>query len=182
MIAAKQIADFISLFRLFIAFWLAWLGVSHGRAGLPVAAWLMIASWTSDVIDGPIARRSRKSYQTWLGDHDLEIDIAVSGGLLVYLMATELVDPRLGLLYVLVWAALFIRFGISRAPGMLVQAPIYGWFIVVAFRIQPAAGWWMTLWILGFVAITWPKFPSEIVPGFLQGMRVVWDQHKGSIR
>jgi len=55
--------------------------------------------------------------------------------------------------------------------GMLFQAPIYGWFIYIALTYAPEAGWWLVAWILAAVVITWPRFPREVVPGFLKGMR-----------
>ncbi len=174
MLVAKQLADLITLSRMLLAFGLGWLGVTHGPASLPLAAWLMIANWTGDCLDGPIARRSKVYYHTWIGDHDLETDIIVSLGLLAYLVAARYVDLWLAVAYLLIWAAIFWRWGIPKSLGMLIQAPIYGWFILVAVRDAPTAGGWIVIWITAAIVITWPKFPKEIVPGFLAGMKQVW--------
>ena len=82
MIVAKQVADVITSLRALIAVFLIWLGEVQGAAGLPTAVWAMVADWLGDAIDGPIARRSRIKYSTWIGDHDLEVDMTVSVGLL----------------------------------------------------------------------------------------------------
>jgi cardiolipin synthase (CMP-forming) len=55
----------------------------------------LIAAWTSDVADGQVARRSRVQYASWIGDHDLEVNMLVACGLLVYLLAAGFVSPWL---------------------------------------------------------------------------------------
>ena len=173
MLAAKQVADLITALRASLFLILPWLGLAQGQGGLPLAVWLMIANWTADSVDGSIARRSRIYYRTWIGDHDLEIDMAVSIGLLGYMVVADLLGWPLAALYVLLWALVFWRTGAHRSLGMLSQAPVYAWFILVSIREAPASGWWTVFWILAAVVITWPKFPKEIVPGFLSGMRKV---------
>lgn len=175
MIVAKQVADFITIVRGVLGIYIAWLGISAGEETLSLAVWLMIIAWSGDALDGPIARRSRVSYHTWIGDHDLHFDIFVSGGLLVYMIGTGyLTIPVIGV-YLLIWLLIFWRWGLERSLGMLVQAPIYAWFIWVAMHDAPAAGWWIIAWIAVMIVITWPRFPQEVVPGFLNGMRGLGD-------
>jgi phosphatidylglycerophosphate synthase len=170
MIVAKQVADVLTLLRVILALFLAWLGFTQGDIAVPLAAWLLVASWTSDSLDGPLARRSRVRYHTWIGDHDLEIDMMVAGGLLIFMTAAGFVDPIVAALYLLFWSLYFIRSGVPRSVGMLFQAPIYGWFIWTTLNQAPPSGWILVGWILTMLVITWPKFPREIVPGFLSGM------------
>ncbi len=171
MRGAKRIADAITMARLLLGIGLVWLGWSRGRAALEWAVWIMIAGWTGDCIDGPIARRSRPYVHTWVGDHDLEVDMAVAGGLLGYLAFSGFVDPRAAGAYLLLSILLFRLFGRARALGMLFQAPVYGGFIWISLQETPAVGWALPAWILAAVVLTWPRFPREIVPGFLEGMR-----------
>jgi len=104
MIVAKQFADLITATRGLIAFFLIWLGSSHGAEGLSLAVWLMLADWIGDAIDGPISRRSSVKYHTWIGDHDLEVDMTVSIGLLIYLLQSG---------YLSIW----VMIGLTRAQG-----------------------------------------------------------------
>ena len=172
MLVAKQVADLITSARLVIALCLVWIGVARGPAGLSLAAWLMILDWVGDMLDGRIARRSRVQYRTWIGDHDLEVDMTVSIGLLIYLLAAGYVGIWLAGAYLLVWALYFWRQGgIPHSEGMLLQAPIYAWFIWVALRGAPAAGWAIVIFLLLAVVATWPYFPGVMVPGFLNGLR-----------
>jgi cardiolipin synthase len=178
MLVAKQVADFFTFFRVLLSPTLVLLGILEGSEGLPLAIGALIASWTSDALDGPIARRSRVKYHTWLGDHDLEVDMAVSIGLMIYMLLAGFVDLQVVGVYVLLWVLIFWRWGHFRSLGMLFQAPIYGYFIYISMRLDPLVGGWMIGWIVAVMIITWPRFPKEVVPGFLNGMKVVMQVYR----
>jgi phosphatidylglycerophosphate synthase len=171
MLVAKQVADLLTYSRGMMAFILAGLGLLAGPEALPLVACLMITDWCFDSLDGPIARRSKIYYHTWIGDHDLQIDMTVSVGLLIFLLGAGYVSWWIGVIYVLVWALIFIRFGVTPAPGMLFQAPTYFWFIWITLKDAPGFGALIIIFILTALLISWPKFPKVIVPGFLDGMR-----------
>jgi hypothetical protein len=178
MPVAKQVADFITIARVLIAPVLIWLGITRGEASLPLAVGLMIADWTGDLVDGPIARRSRRRYDTWIGDHDLEADILVSLGLMFYLLVVGYVELQVVGLYILFWALIFWRWGFYRPLGMLLQAPIYIWFLVVAIQDPSRSGLWILAWIFAVTVLTWPKAFEDTVPGFLDGMRKALKAYK----
>jgi hypothetical protein len=131
---------------------------------------LLLLSWTTDALDGPLARRSVKQVHSWIGARDLEIDMAVSCGLLIYMVTTGLIDPTLAGIYALAWALIFWRWGVIRSLGMLVQAPIYGYFIWVAVSEVQSAGQWLIAWVIAALVITWPRFPRTIIPDFFDGL------------
>lgn len=179
MVATKRIADIVTFGRLGLGIVLVWLGLSGGAQALPLAAWLMILAWTADSLDGPLARRSQVHYATWIGEHDLWVDMAVATGLLVFMLAGGFVDPSVAMVYLLIWALAFWRWGVPRELGEIYQAPIYAWFIYTALISAPSSGWLLIGWILIAVVITWPKFPRVIVPAFLEGMRqMLVSQHE----
>jgi hypothetical protein len=167
----KKVADAVTGARLLLSAFYIWLGLSHGGAALPLAGWLLLANWSGDSVDGALARRSRPPRHTWIGDHDLQVDMSVATGLLVFLIAAGLLPVIWGAAYLLLWAVIFMALGLSRSLGMLAQAPVYGWFILTAIRHAPLAGWSLVAWILVAVVVTWPRFPQEVVPGFLRGLR-----------
>jgi len=167
----KQLADLITLTRAFLAPWFVWLGFRQGSDALPQVVVLMILNWTGDSVDGALARRSGTRVQTWIGDHDLAIDMLVSAGLLGYMVASGFLAGLAAAAYVLVWLVILWRWEMARSLGMLFQAPIYGWFIWTAISQAPEAGRWLLVWIVAAIIVTWPKFPKQIVPGFLDGMR-----------
>lgn len=171
MFTAKQLADFITLLRGFLGFILVWIGINEGPNGLQKAVLIMIAAWTGDTIDGKIARRSKEQINTWIGDHDLEIDLAVSCGLLVYLITAGFVPVWIASFYVIFWFIVFFRWRNVKVLGMLSQAPIYAWFIWVAITTLPNVGIWILVWVVVAIILTWPQFPQQVVPGFLDGFR-----------
>lgn len=171
MLVAKQVADLITFSRSILGLLLVWLGITCGAAAFPLVVWIMFVDWLGDMLDGSIARRSRRQYHTWIGDHDLEVDMFVSIGLLVYLMAAGFVAWWAGGLYLAFWGLVFWKIGILAAPGMLFQAPAYGIFLWVAFQQAPGLGILLVLYLLTAIILTWPRFPRSVVPGFLNGMR-----------
>jgi len=174
MLVAKQVADMITFSRAMLGLVLAWLGIVFGALAFPLTAWIMFADWVGDMFDGSIARRSRIQYHTWIGDHDLEVDMFVSLGLLVYLMGSGFVAWWLGGLYLAFWSLIFWKMGILSSPGMLFQAPIYGWFLWTALKEAPGIGALLILFLVAAIILTWPKFPNMVVPGFLSGMRTAF--------
>jgi len=172
----KRIADGLTFSRGLAGLAIVWLGFARGGTSVEAAAWLLLYSWSSDLVDGPLARRSQPPRETWIGRLDLEVDILVSAGLLAWLSLAGVVPLYAAGLYVGVWAIVFARFGRHRSLGMLVQGPIYAGFIAVALRNAPAAGAALVAWILAAIAVTWPRFPREIVPEFVAGIRGAWEQ------
>jgi len=173
MLDTKRIADLLTLGRGVLAVTFVWLGYTQGNQAIELVAWLLIVSWTSDVFDGALARLSRVHYNTWVGDHDLEFDVAVAFGIMIYLVVTGFINPWIGILYTLLWTAIIWRFGLQSALGKLSQAPVYGWFILVTMREAPNAGIWMIVWILIAILVTWPRFPREVIPSFLSGFKEI---------
>jgi hypothetical protein len=169
-VVAKQLADLVTAVRGLLVFVFPWLGFTQEGKALPWVGFLLVVDWTGDCLDGPLARRSRLRHRTWIGDHDLEVDMVVALGLLFYMLLAGFVDLPVGISYLLLWCLFFWRLGIPRSMGMLFQAPIYGWFLYVTLKEVPAVGWSMAGWILAAIVITWPKFPQEMVPEFLVGL------------
>ncbi|UCE00203.1 MAG: CDP-alcohol phosphatidyltransferase family protein [Chloroflexota bacterium] len=174
MLTAKQVADFVTILRGILGLSLVWLGISEGEAGLQKAVLIMIAAWTGDAVDGKIARRSKIYYHTWLGDHDLEVDMTVSCGLLVYLITANYINIWIASIYVIFWALVIWRWRDFNVLGMLSQAPIYGYFIWVAVTRLPNVGIWVLVFLLLVIIVTWPQFPKQVVPGFFKGIREFW--------
>lgn len=179
MPVAKQVADFLTFTRLLIGVGLAFLGWTQGDRGIASAALMMIGSWTTDLLDGALARRSRRKYRTWVGDHDLEADMVVSVGLLFYLVEAGFLSLMAAAAYLVMGLLVYWRWQeIRHSTGMLFQAPTYGYFIWVVVQKTPGYGWTMVVWIAILVIGTWPRFPREVIPGFLAGLRSGDDVHQ----
>jgi hypothetical protein len=166
MDAGKRVADIITWTRALLALALPLLGIFQGAKSLQLVIILLIANWTADSVDGVLARRSKTQYKTWIGDHDLEIDMLISIGTLAYLAITGFVIWQIAAIYMLVWLVVFWRFGIPHVLGVLFQVPIYLLFIIISIREIPQTAIWLILWVIAAIIVTWPKFPKVIIPEF----------------
>lgn len=174
MIDAKQVGDFITASRSLLGVAIVWLGLTQGVHALPAVVLLMLLDWTGDFVDGSIAKRSRNPRRTRIGDSDVHIDLFVSICLGIYLISAGFVGLAFGSFYLLGWALLLWRFGLDKNLLMLMQAPIYLWFILTATRLLPEAGYWLVIWVVIATAINWRRFSREIVPKFIDGMKSMW--------
>lgn len=179
MAVAKQFADLLTGSRVVIAIVLAGLGWMAAAELLALAAVLLLLSWITDTLDGPLARWGGGAH-SWVGEHDLEIDVLVSLGVLAYLVGAHFLAPAYALGYLALWAVAVWRWGWRRDPSMLFQAPIYLWFILIALREIPEIGRWLAAYPLAAIVVTWPRFPRQIVPEFLQGMSRLMRQRPNS--
>jgi hypothetical protein len=170
MLDAKSVADLITATRGLLGFVMIWLGFTQGAQALPIIVLLMLLDWTGDFVDGGIAHRSRNPRRTRIGDSDLYIDLFVSLCLATYLIAAGFISLGFVSLYLVGWALLLLRFGLDRNLIMLLQAPIYLYFILIAIRFVPDTGHWLVIWVLVATAINWRRFTHEIIPKFLDGV------------
>lgn len=174
MFDAKLVADLITAGRGLLGFVMIYLGFTQGADALPIVVTFMLLDWTGDFVDGGIARRSRSPRLTWIGSSDIYVDLFVSIGLGIYLIAAGFVGFVPGFWYILGWILLILRFGLDKNLLMLAQAPIYLWFILTALRVIPESGYWLVLWVLAALAINWRRFSRDIVPKFINGMASLW--------
>jgi phosphatidylglycerophosphate synthase len=174
MFDAKLLADILTVSRIFIAAAIIALGFLHGAEALPVVVWLTIAAWTSDVLDGALARLSRIQRRTWIGDQDLIFDMVIGAALLIYMTAAGFVNIWLAGVYLGLSVLVFWHFGLTAALGKLFQAPAYAWFIIVALRQESLVGIWLVAWIVIALIATWPRFPRQTIPKFLNEAAATW--------
>ena len=150
------------------------LGYSDGKSGLSVAAWLLLVNWTTDVLDGMIARLDSSSEPGWFGEHDLHIDILASFGLLLYMTFSSYIPWGAAAIFMLAWLGIVYHWGFQRPFGMLIQAPIYLLFVMISLRDASQHGVMLVLWIIAVIILTWPRFPHQVIPEFLESIRNVF--------
>jgi phosphatidylglycerophosphate synthase len=170
MLTSKQVADIITWSRLLLLPLFIWLGLAHGPEALPAVAVLMVVNLTADSVDGPLARRSPASRQTWIGENDLLVDMLVNAAVLGYLAAASFIPWLAAVLYLVFWSLLFWWRGGAFALGILFQIPIYVSFIYVLLRDAAPYALLFIGWIVVAVIASWPKFPKVMVPGFLNAV------------
>jgi hypothetical protein len=179
---ARRLADLITLGRAAGAMLLAASGLAGRPAPLPLAAAFLLADWTGDILDGALARRAPRAAPTRIGPYDLQVDLWVAACLLVYLAFAGRLGLGPALAYLAGAGLLLAATGWPRALAMLSQAPVFFVFILVVFDASPALGLLLLGWPLAAVALTWPRFPNEVIPGFLAGLRGLWRNGPGAGR
>jgi len=172
VVGMKTIADMLTGMRAILGLWLIWLGWQGGAKAISSASLALLASWATDVLDGPAARSDPRHLRSWIGDHDLAVDMLVALGVVVYLALAGFVSLWLAGVY-LVTSALALRHFDSVHLGWVLQAPPYGAMIWTALRVVPTYGLALVIWIIGVVIVTWPRFPKQVVPEFITGMRAL---------
>ena len=174
MLDAKFLADMITATRGLLGMVMIGLGFAQGAEVLRVVGILMLLGWTGDFVDGKIAKLSRNPRHTWLGDSDIYIDLFVSMCLGVYLIGAGFVGTIFGFCYIFFWIIILWRFGLDKNLLMLIQAPIYLYFILTILRFHPELGSALIFWVLAATAINWRRFTRDIVPNFVNGLISTW--------
>jgi phosphatidylglycerophosphate synthase len=153
----KHIADAITLFRVFLGFFLLGAALLDGKAWLSRDIWILVLSWTTDMVDGWISRTLKTAHKTWLGKNDVYVDMFVSIAVLVYLGATGLLPLSILVIYLLVWSLVFWRWGIPAVLAQVFQNPIYLYFVFLTVQAEPSILLWLLLWGLAASVLFWRR-------------------------
>ena len=168
MLDFKFIADAITFVRGLLGMWMVFLGLTLGKESMPSIIVLMLLCWTGDYFDGRVARMSSSPRSSWIGDHDIQVDILVSLCVGAYLVLADYVPLIISIFYLTIWVLIFMRSGLNHGLLMLVQAPMYVLLIYFALHEEPDYGKWLLYWLVGLVLLNWKHFISDVVPGFLK--------------
>ncbi|MBN1135825.1 MAG: hypothetical protein JXM73_04525, partial [Anaerolineae bacterium] len=154
---------------------------------LATSVWLTIVAWTSDWLDGPLARRAKFNQQTWLGKHDLEADLAIMLALAIVMLGWGIALPALvTVITVGGWAAWSALHGpgplasiaqgmwadrktlaVSTAPLQFATLIVYGGFILTVWGRESSLGRLLAGWLAVTLAFSpdrsWHRIRSYFV-------------------
>jgi phosphatidylglycerophosphate synthase len=167
---ARHAADGLTLTRGLLGVLLIVLGVLNGKAALAQDVWILVLAWSTDMLDGRIARALHTDQKSWLGKNDVYIDLFVSVAALAYLTLTGLLALGIAAAYLLIWGIVFLRRGIPPLFAQIFQNPIYAFFLFLTLRSAPAVLVWMLPWALVALAIFWRRW-FELLRGVVQAVR-----------
>lgn len=175
MTRRKRIPDWLTASRVLIALAILAL-IPAGPQALRAVAWLLLVGWTTDIVDGRLARRWEKE-PSWIGEHDFQIDMLMVLASAVYLVATGLVPRGVGIVYLVAGllvalavhsrSAQFLRF---KAVTMLIAFPWVFLPFVVAYFYDPLAAYVGLAWTAGALLVDRRRF-FGVVGDFLSGAR-----------
>ena len=167
---SKALADALTLSRALLGAVLVWLGLAVGPDGLPLAMCVLIVAWTTDVLDGALARHEANLRRSWVGEHDLLFDVWVAVGVCVYLMFAGFISTLAAGAY-LICAGPVAAYFRSKAFANAVQAVAYASLVLIGLFDAPLFGGLAIVWMGLAITITWPRFARRQVPEFLGGIR-----------
>ncbi len=166
---AKVIADFMTGTRFFLSLLIVICALFAEPSLLPLVVCLTLLGWTTDVIDGKMARRDPYGRRTWIGEMDFATDlILIYSGLLYFITAGYL--PFWPFFFYGMYAAVTGLVWTKKSVMMAVAAPIAAVPIIFSFVHYPALGWVFLGWIALHLLVNWSDFTSEIRE-FISGLR-----------
>lgn len=168
------IADIFTLIRVFIAVFLVVLGVAFGSRASRTFGFIIMAGWTSDMVDGSFAKKS--PIPTRLGDYDFLFDMLMVLASFIYLLISDFVSPNFFIGYVL-FALLLIFVFPSKSIAMLVAFPV----VVLPFVFIYIYDWELFLISCGWLTLSLVfnrtrfleviiEFTEDFPGGYLKGL------------
>jgi len=171
----RRLPDLLTASRALIASAILGL-IPAGPQALRSVTLLLLLGWTTDMLDGRLARRLDKE-PTWIGEHEFQFDMLMVLASAIYLVAVGWVPRELGIAYlalavplslaVHLWGEEFLKF---KAFTMLVAFPwVFAPFIVAYFHERQVA-YLGLLWMVVALVLDWRRF-SGVVGDFLAGAK-----------
>lgn len=143
----KRIADVLTLSRLIAGLALILMGLVWGRRALEPAVALGLLAWSTDSVDGALARRDAGARPTWVGEQEIAFDAVLALGILAYFVLSGLFPSRFALIWIAVWALLYLWLR-ARAVLLLGMGGLDAMVIYALFRENASLGWVVVIWMV----------------------------------
>ncbi|MDI6874726.1 CDP-alcohol phosphatidyltransferase family protein [Candidatus Solincola sp.] len=158
---AKVIADLLTGVRFFLALLIFLCALFAEPSLLPLVVCLTLLGWTTDVIDGKMARLDPQGRRTRIGDLDFATDMfMVYSGLLFFITAGFV--PFWPFFCYMLYAGTTAIVWTKKSAIMAQAAPIAAMPIIFSFLHAPVWGWVFMGWIALALALNWDRFMDEI--------------------
>jgi hypothetical protein len=135
---------------------------------LPTVTGIVLISWISDLLDGPLARTDTSSRPSWIGEHDAEADLAVSLGVAVFLVASSYIAAWVGLglltIIALIWGVH------SHQLAWPLYALPYVILLWLTFAEAPTLAWVAAAYLAFALVFRWRRLTGEFMPEFFQAI------------
>ena len=157
---AAELPDILTASRGIIAVVIALLGLMGPRA-LETVVVLTVIGWTTDILDGRIARHYHKP-ETWIGEREFAFDMIMVLGGLCYLVLAGFVPIPPAAAYVGV-ATVFVIYFRSKMVTMSFAFPIVALPLVISYFYAPRAAWIFIGWIIAALLFDWKRFKGVVL-------------------
>jgi len=165
----KRVPDFLTAFRGMIAVGIILLGIK-GPDALELVILFTMIGWTTDILDGRIARRYYKE-ATWVGEREFVFDVILIFSGLCYLVMAGFV-PFLPAAVYLASAAVFIIYFRSKSVTMSLAFPLAVLPFVVAYFNAPWAALLYAIWTVTVLLIDWQRFKGVVLE-FIENAKAI---------
>lgn len=156
----KKVPDWLTGSRGIIAVVISCLGLV-GPQALEAVVLLIILGWTTDILDGRLARRYQKE-ATWIGEREFLFDMVMVFSGLCYLVMAGFIPLVPAAIYVAV-AFVFIAYFRSKSVTMSFAFPVVTLPLIVAYFNAPRAAICFIAWICLAVLFDWRRFKGVIL-------------------
>ncbi len=163
---AKTIADMLTGVRFFLTLLILLCALLAERSLLPLVVCLTLLGWTTDVIDGKMARMDPRGRSTLVGELDFVTDMSMVYAGLLYFITADFV-PFWPFFSYMVYAGLSAVVWTKKSFIMAQAAPIAAMPIIFSFLHAPAWGWMFIGWILLALAFNWKRF-TQVIGNFVR--------------
>ncbi|MGD8605003.1 MAG: CDP-alcohol phosphatidyltransferase family protein [Anaerolineales bacterium] len=167
----RRLADLLTLSRVALSLAIIFLGTQTHEETLPKVVILVLLSWFTDLIDGPLARHDLYHPTTIIGQHDAEADLTTSIGVTIYLVLAGYVPAAGALVFLLFLTRVW--FWHSHQLAWPLYALPYAFLLVFAFQEITAYGRLMGAYILTMLVVSWPRLQHEFLPEFFEAVQSV---------
>jgi phosphatidylglycerophosphate synthase len=162
----RVFADLLTWLRVLISLIVIFLSLYFGREVLHLILWLTLVAWTTDSLDGPIARSSKTFVKSWIGERDHRVDSLFALSLLFYLVVTGFVSIVPGIIMGTIFA-LSLLFQ-SKSLFQTYMALVYGSTILTAFLNVKLLGFLLSIYAILNMILDWRRFKREVI-SFIEG-------------
>lgn len=157
-------ADFLTFQRLMIGLFFPFLFLWGERGG--VAFFLVIYGWTTDILDGWLAKKG--GYKTKLGNYDFPIDMIFVWGSSFYFSLTGFPPLKIFLIYSAL-SFLFILKYPRKSMVMNFAFPLTTVPFLLALYVSSIWKEILFLWLISFLILDWHRF-TEVVLEYIEEM------------
>jgi phosphatidylglycerophosphate synthase len=131
---------------------------------------LTLLGWTTDILDGRLARRYNKG-ATWVGEREFVFDMVMVFAGLCYLVMAGFIPVIPAGIYVAV-TVICIAYFRSKSITMSFAFPVVAVPLIVAYFNAPRAAWFYVIWIVLALILDWRRFKGVVLE-FLYNLKVL---------
>lgn len=165
---AKTIADMLTGVRFFLALLIFLCALFAEASLLPLVVCLTLLGWTTDIIDGRMARLDEQGRSTVIGELDFATDMfMVYSGLLYFITAGYV--PFWPFFCYMLYAGVTAIVWTKKSVIMAQAAPVAAMPIIFSFLHAPVWGWIFLGWIALALAFNWKRF-TRVIGEFVENV------------